>query len=36
MKTRIITAVIGIAAVVGLIYFLPPAIFNYLITLFCR
>ena len=31
MKTRIITAVIGIAAVVGMIYFLPPAIFNYLI-----
>jgi len=31
MKTRIITAVIGIAAVVGMIYFLPPVIFNYLI-----
>ena len=31
MKTRIITAVIGITALVGMIYFLPPVIFNYLI-----
>ena len=31
MKTRIITAAIGISAVVGMIYYLPPYIFNYLV-----
>lgn len=33
MKTRIITAAIGIAATVGIIYFLPAYIFNYLIII---
>ena len=31
MKTRTITAIIGITAVVGIIYYLPPYIFNYVI-----
>ena len=31
MKTRIITAAIGSAAAVGIIYYLPPYIFNYVI-----